>query len=974
MINLNFVVLNLSESTHLYLLIYMFYLYRSYLFIVTFVLLYQGVFAQNIVVKNLPTQRFLPSANMHHVVRDSEGYMWYATEDGLCRDNGYQVDVFRSDDRTPDYWPSNHVVDLVVGKDNKIWVATEAGLYFLDKKDYKLRQVKGDSFPSDRINHLDVTRDGSVWVMAARRVVRLTAEGEVARVYEATNAGNGKKFVNCVYEDSRGRYWLYECQGGIRRYDKATDSFVPCRWDCPCEPHGGFYEDVAHGCIWVSTWGMGVVKYVLGANDGAHRVEYQPCTYQGKTLDESKGKIISMSSDGKTLWCSAMDGFYAYDIQEDGTLSPHSTESLVPSGKKVFAASFLDAENNVWVASYSPRTFILCRQDEGVTHCAFPSVQAHTGMEMIAENLVEDTEGWVWLWHLRFGLMLWNPVTDECRIVLETQRVPGSRILVRRNDGGVWSCEGTKVVMLWREAGRVASRDVVDVGKEVRCLLDDGQGHLWIATSDAIFSYDLSTQKLRKRAASNGVVTAMKWSDERQCLYFITPRSGLNVLDVVRGKVRKVKGDNDHDFTALAVSSHGNVWLGSRLGGVFFYDAASDSVKRDADASFSDGGAVIDMTVDSIGHLWVVACKCVKEYSPKRKTFRMFWVGDAGIGLDYFLSLGHFGGRVCVGGAGGLCQFSPTMQLDRHSRVRPPLFSSVVVDGKKHLFGLEEHEWAIAPDEVSVAVSFSTLNHLNADRISYAYRLYRRGEKAAPWTYLPQGQNTAYFAALEQGYYVLDVKATDIYGNWGEDVASLSIVRKPAWWETWWMRLLYILAGAGVVACILYFYFRNRIQRMEIEKLVALAQGMRVQRERQQNAVGLAAEQGGAQPEGEAADVSQKVERVERALSKGDMKFLRMAKERVEKNIDNPDYTAEQFASDLFMSRMSLYRKMQRTTQQTPTEFIRMVRLTVAAEMLRTDDLPIAEVASRTGFATPSYFTKCFKAAFGVLPGEYRKR
>ena len=186
------------------------------------------------------------------------------------------------------------------------------------------------------------------------------------------------------------------------------------------------------------------------------------------------------------------------------------------------------------------------------------------------------------------------------------------------------------------------------------------------------------------------------------------------------------------------------------------------------------------------------------------------------------------------------------------------------------------------------------------------------------------------------------------------------------------MQLFYLLAGAGVAVCILYYYFRSRMQRMEIEKLVALAQEMRGQRESQVKDAVMAAGQSGAPGEESSVD-PQKVEHVERVLSKGDVKFLRMAKERVERNIDNPNYTAEQFASDLFMSRMSLYRKIQRTTQQTPTEFIRMVRLTVAAEMLRTDDLPVAEVASRTGFATPSYFTKCFKAAFGVLPGEYRK-
>lgn len=942
--------------------------FKSFIFI-TFVIVYQLCHAQNIIVKNLQTQRLLPSANLHHIVKDQEGYMWYATEDGLCRDNGYQVDVFRSDYDCPDFWPSNDIVDLAVGKDRKIWAATRAGLYYLDKADYQLRQVTDDRIPHRRINYIDVTSDGTVWVVGGKRIVRLTAEGTVKKVYQLNNPGDGKKFVTSIQEDSQGRYWIFECRGGIRRYDVGSDSFVPCRWDCPYEPHGGFYEDVAHGCFWVSTWGMGVVKYVLGARDDAHRVEYQPCTYEGRTLDESKGKIIAMECDGRTLWCSAMDGFYAYDIQEDGTLQPHPTESLVPQGKKVFAAIYVDAGKNVWVASYSPRTFILCRQGDGGRRFTFPSMETQTGMEMIAEHVVEDVDGWVWMWHLRFGLVVWNPQTDESHVVLETQReLEASKVMSGRRAGGVWMAAGTTVRAMEWEDGKVYGKEVIDVKQEVRCLLDDGKGHLWIGTSDAIFCYDMKNAKAVNRAKAIGNVDKMELSDDARKLYFVSPQYGLGVVDVARGGVRKLSAGLEGGFTTLAVSSQGKVWTASGQGGVFCYDVVTDSLERDADVSLLDGGAVMDLATDRLGHVWVMASKCLKEYSPRWKTCRMFYAEDGGIDLDYFLCMGNLKGQVCVGGAGGLCLLTPTVELDRHSVVRKPLFSSVTVDGKEHLFGQEETDWIITPGDVSVAVNFSTLDHLNADRIGYAYCLHRRGEEAAGWTYLPIGQNTAYFGALEKGDYVLEVKATDAYGNWGEEVACLPIVREPAWWETWWMYALYVLSGATVLACIFYFYFRNKMQRMEIEKLVALAQKMRGQRE------GPAREATTAEGIELSPDEGARTERDERTLSKEERSFLLKAKEKVEKNLGNPNYTTEQFASDMCMSRMSLYRKLQHTTGQAPTEFIRMVRLKEAARLLRAEGYTVTEAARRTGFATSSYFTKCFKEAFGVLPAEYRKK
>ena len=72
------------------------------------------------------------------------------------------------------------------------------------------------------------------------------------------------------------------------------------------------------------------------------------------------------------------------------------------------------------------------------------------------------------------------------------------------------------------------------------------------------------------------------------------------------------------------------------------------------------------------------------------------------------------------------------------------------------------------------------------------------------------------------------------------------------------------------------------------------------------------------------------------------------------------------------MSRMNLYRKLQSLTGQTPSEFVRAIRLKKGAQMLASGIPTVAEVADRVGFSTPSYFSKCFKEMFGVLPTQYK--
>lgn len=102
-----------------------------------------------------------------------------------------------------------------------------------------------------------------------------------------------------------------------------------------------------------------------------------------------------------------------------------------------------------------------------------------------------------------------------------------------------------------------------------------------------------------------------------------------------------------------------------------------------------------------------------------------------------------------------------------------------------------------------------------------------------------------------------------------------------------------------------------------------------------------------------------------------DEQLIQKALKLIEEHIDNSEYNVEQLSTDMGMSRMNLYRKLQAITGQTPTEFIRTIRLKRAAQLLQDGKLNVSEVADRVGFSSSSYFTKCFKEQFGVLPTQY---
>jgi DNA-binding response OmpR family regulator/nitrogen-specific signal transduction histidine kinase len=106
-------------------------------------------------------------------------------------------------------------------------------------------------------------------------------------------------------------------------------------------------------------------------------------------------------------------------------------------------------------------------------------------------------------------------------------------------------------------------------------------------------------------------------------------------------------------------------------------------------------------------------------------------------------------------------------------------------------------------------------------------------------------------------------------------------------------------------------------------------------------------------------------------LSSPDERFLQKAIEVVENNISDPELDIERFASEIGVSRMQLYRKLDALTEMTVKEFIRSIRLKRAAQLLVQKKLNVSEVAYAVGFKDLSHFRKCFKQEFSMSASEY---
>lgn len=143
----------------------------------------------------------------------------------------------------------------------------------------------------------------------------------------------------------------------------------------------------------------------------------------------------------------------------------------------------------------------------------------------------------------------------------------------------------------------------------------------------------------------------------------------------------------------------------------------------------------------------------------------------------------------------------------------------------------------------------------------------------------------------------------------------------------------------------------------------------RLERQAFSMVVSVPAEESAPQPE--VTDVTP--EEKTQIEADADARFLERLRLKVQEHIGNSDFSVEELASEMGVSRVQLYRKVKQQTGRTPVDIIRLSRLNRSKVLLQTTDLSVSEIAYQVGFTAPSYFTKCFKEEFGTLPGDTRK-
>ena len=794
-------------------------------------------------LESFPYMNQLPSNSVQRVFQDKDGYIWFGTLDGLCRYDAYHVTSFRSNMLNPNLLTNNDISCMVEDDENHLWIGTKQGLNILDKSNFSITPFDDANLCTDQINCLARDKDGSIWIGAHRGLYRFDVGNKKLKVYpqntfdKKTIPGGG---ISSIYRDRQDKIWVMCWNQGLSLYQPKTDDFTRFPKLGTLNNPFRLYQDNKNN-YWICSWGDGFWRFNPNAPDES---KYQAFTLPKVDGTDTETTFFSMVQDDKYgyLWVMSLSGLYALDFKKDGTLENIDISSYMQGSSKLFSEIIKDRDNNLWIGAFSEGAFCINFNRPPVGNYTLEKIRQKLGFSSSVKTLCVDKTGLVWIGLNRIGLCLYDRNRNQSYMFTEIPSLRSIRQLTSiscikeiKSTQEFWAtCNDNLIYALKKNGTSVSLSRTIDIrvnpnvnisGDKV--LFEDRSGNVWVGATGGVLR--ISPQGQVRFIHEIPSVTDIS-QDKTGAIWVSSENVGLTRLTLQGGSYKATTYDkytaglNTNNVQAVHARSDGKVWIGSKEGRVITYDIKTGAFKDQSNVCAMTGEAILNILEDHSGNIWISTNKKVTKFNPKRETSTFYSVFD-NLAVNSFIDGACTispAGEVLFGGNKGFCSFLPNKESTEPKPGHSKVFitdikvhnQSVFEVGSEAKFNNLRNRLVINHTEKNVEIEFSTLNYPFPSKIQYAYKLEGVDND---WNYVGNSRRFATYNNLQKGSYKLQLKATDENGIWSEEITTLQIIKKPAFYETWWATLIYLIL-LGFLGLSFYRYSVNRFRlRQELK-------------------------------------------------------------------------------------------------------------------------------------------------------------
>ncbi len=779
----------------------------------------------------------LPSNSVQRIYNDKEGYMWFGTKDGLCRFDGYRMKIFRSSSINHNKLTNNNIQCIVEDNQNRLWIGTIEGINILDKSNYSITPYNNTMIGRDRINDLCVDKSGDIWVATSSRGIIRIDRNRKNHIYQC-NAKQGSipsNRVSSIYQDTEGKIWVMFWKGGIALYQPNQDNFKTLPPIGKSNNPFRMLEDKNHN-YWICTWGDGMFSVDL-KNISSN--PFTPVSFMknGKPIKMSDiiYRIIQDSKMGY-IWIISFSGLDVLEKINNHTLNIIDSESMFNEPcNKLFHEVIDDKRGSLWLGSVGEGIYKLDFSRSSFQYNSLATLTKKIGFSPNVYHVCEAAGNLIYLVIDRLGLYTLNlqtgVLTQSSNPLFQgTQNIQVIYHVKNKHEIWIVKEEGNEIYIVQEQPnGSFDNVKSIFIDKanhsSINYILEDSYGSIWIGFDQGLYkrSSDGRIFLINSKIANINSISNDKegniWvGTEKQGVFKIQLNSSTQSVARIINFSEKSGNLQSNSIQSVCCGRSGNVYIGTREGSIYLYN---ENANRMIDISNKYGiteDAIQDIVEDNYGLLWISTVKKIIRYNPINHVSTYYTPSDGILVSSFSKNAGIKlqNGQILFGGNKGFCLFSPVGTNEHPASVSKVTITNIDVNNQSifdhsndsHLDS-QRNKLILQPKDDNISLEFSSLNYSSAEKIQYAYRLIGIDKD---WVYLGNDRRYVNYTNLPAGRYIFEVKATDENGQWGDQISSLTIIKKSPFYQTWWAYLFYLV----VIGATVYFVLKNIANRIRL--------------------------------------------------------------------------------------------------------------------------------------------------------------
>jgi signal transduction histidine kinase/ligand-binding sensor domain-containing protein/CheY-like chemotaxis protein len=791
--------------------------------------------AENIRFDHYSLEEGLSQSVVMAILQDSQGFMWFGTQDGLNRFDGYEFTTFSHNSEDPGSLSGDFVSDLLEDQQGLIWIGTNgSGLNSYDPLTGTITRYQNDpddpdSLSGDILNDLFVDRDDNIWIATTNGGLNKLGPDRQQFIHYNNDPEDDSSIsgdnISSITQDQDGDLWLGTFGAGLNRLDPAAEKFT--RYANVLDDAtslGGANVTVVHvdasGALWLSVAGAGLTRFEPDSETFTHFAN-DPDDPSSLSVDPIG--VIYDDAQG-TLWLGTTgSGLAAFDPQtERATHYRFNPEDPFSLSSNQVVSIYEDQAGVKWFGTFGGGVNKF--DPAGHKFALFRDVpEGENGLQGNGVwDFLEDSEGILWVGTMDNGLNRYDPASGEWRHYKadpsDSAALPSDSViaLMEDNAGDIWL--GFTDAGVARYDRATDSFTTFQAPPWVLAIHEDSNEQLWIGGFGGLGKFDPEEEQFQyfqnddgdpDSISNNGVVTFAE--DEEGFLWIGTFNGGLNKFDPNTEQFVRYQNDPDNANSLgndmvlhLLLAADGALWLGTS-GGLDKFDRASETFTHYGEADGLLNETIYGVLEDDQGNIWFSTNRGLSRLDPSTGTLRHFGMRDGLQSNEFNQSAAYKApnGEMFFGGVEGYNAFHPDLIQD--SSFMPPvaitdfqLFNESVLPGGDSPLDRPIEKTAdikLSYTDDFLTFEFAALDYSTPEVIQYAYMMEGLDKD---WNEVGTRRFAGY-TNIPPGDYTFRVKSTNSDGVWNEADTAVRVLIPPPFWQTWWFRILAVLALAGVV-------------------------------------------------------------------------------------------------------------------------------------------------------------------------------